>query len=58
MLLDWLADRRDDPAARAAAVLIDNGLTATIRSGTRTADLGGTVGTAEFAAAVAAEIGR
>ncbi len=58
MLLDWLGDRHDDPAARGAADVVDRALRATIRSGTRTADLGGSAGTAEFAEAVAAEIGR
>jgi 3-isopropylmalate dehydrogenase len=51
MLLDWLADRYADPAARAAAVLIDQALVATVPS-VRTADLGGTAGTTEFATAV------
>jgi 3-isopropylmalate dehydrogenase len=55
MLLDWLGTRYDDPAVRAAAVLINQGLAATVRSGTRTPDLGGTAGTVEFAKAVAAE---
>jgi 3-isopropylmalate dehydrogenase len=51
MLLDWLGSRYDDQGARAAAVLIDRGLTETVRS-VRTADLGGTAGTTDFAAAV------
>ncbi len=53
MLLDWLGNRRDDPVARQAAVLVEQGLRATVASGIRTADLGGTAGTSEFAAAVA-----
>jgi 3-isopropylmalate dehydrogenase len=57
MLLDWLGRRYDDPAATAAADLIDKGLTATVRAGTKTTDLGGRAGTAEFGAAVAATIG-
>ncbi len=56
MLLEWLGSRRGDPAARQAAVLVDQGLRATVAQGIRTADLGGTAGTAEFAAAVAAAI--
>jgi 3-isopropylmalate dehydrogenase len=51
MLLDWLGSRYDDAAARAAAVLIDQGLTETVRS-VRTVDLGGRAGTTDFAAAV------
>ena len=57
MLLDWLGTRYDDPRAQAAAVLIEKGLEATVRSGVSTADLGGTAGTSDFAAAVAATIG-
>ena len=53
MLLDWLGNRRDDPVARQAAVLVEQGLRATVARGIRTADLGGTAGTSEFAAAVA-----
>ncbi len=53
MLMDWLGNRRDDPVARQAAVLVEQGLRATVASGIRTADLGGTAGTSEFAAAVA-----
>jgi 3-isopropylmalate dehydrogenase len=52
MLLDWLGD---EPLARAAA-LVDRGLRATVAGGIRTADLGGTAGTAEFTAAVVASI--
>jgi 3-isopropylmalate dehydrogenase len=57
MLLDWLGTRRDDAAARNAATLIENGLAATVRSGVRTTDLGGTAGTTDFATAVANTIG-
>src|SRR6266536_43370 len=46
MLLEWLGSRRDDPAARQAAVLVNQGLRATVAQGIRTADLGGTAGTA------------
>ncbi|MFG1818166.1 isocitrate/isopropylmalate dehydrogenase family protein [Kribbella sp. NPDC049174] len=53
MLLDWLGNRRDDPIARQAAVLVEQGLRATVARGIRTADLGGTAGTSEFATAVA-----
>ncbi|MFI7065936.1 isocitrate/isopropylmalate dehydrogenase family protein [Kribbella sp. NPDC050124] len=49
MLLDWLG-------ARQAAVLVDQGLRAAVGSGVRTADLGGTAGTAEFTDAVVASI--
>jgi 3-isopropylmalate dehydrogenase len=49
MLLDWLGNQ---PAAE----LIDRGLRAAVAQGTRTADLGGTAGTAEFTAAVVESI--
>ena len=49
MLLDWLGNRPTTAARRSIAVCA--GLRATSR-GIRTADLGGTAGTAEFAAAV------
>jgi len=57
MLLGWLGRRYDDPAAGRAAVLIEKGLEATVRSGILTADLGGTAGTTRFGAAVAAAVG-
>ncbi|ONI71586.1 3-isopropylmalate dehydrogenase [Kribbella sp. ALI-6-A] len=56
MLLDWIGRRCDDPAATAAAELIDDALFSTIRSGVCTRDLGGTAGTAEFGSAVAKAI--
>ncbi|TQJ17682.1 isocitrate/isopropylmalate dehydrogenase family protein [Kribbella jejuensis] len=49
MLLDWLG-------ATDAAGLIDQALRATVARGTRTADLGGTVGTSAFAEAVIGEL--
>jgi isocitrate/isopropylmalate dehydrogenase len=58
LLLDWLGRRQNSqPLARAAAVI-----TAAVRSalddpGTRTRDVGGQLGTAEFAAAVSALVG-
>jgi 3-isopropylmalate dehydrogenase len=51
MLLDWLG-------ARAAADVVDQALRTTVSRGTRTADLGGTAGTAGFADAVVATIGE
>jgi 3-isopropylmalate dehydrogenase len=57
MLLDWLGTHHDDSDARTAATLIENALATTVRSGTRTTDLGGTASTTDFAAAVATTIG-
>jgi 3-isopropylmalate dehydrogenase len=53
LLLHWLGDRHADPEASAAAVLIERAVAGTIAAGVRTRDLGGTEGTAGFAAAVA-----
>lgn len=57
MLLEWLAARhRVEPLARAARA-IDTAVDAALKNAaTRTADLGGTLGTREFAAAVAAAL--
>jgi len=52
MLLDWLGSEE----SKQAAVLVDRGLRATVARGIRTADLGGTAGTAEFTKAVVASI--
>jgi 3-isopropylmalate dehydrogenase len=56
MLLDWLATHHADTATGHAATLIETALAATVRSGTRTPDLGGTASTADFATAVAATV--
>ncbi|MEU0479789.1 isocitrate/isopropylmalate dehydrogenase family protein [Streptosporangium sp. NPDC006013] len=58
MLLSWLAARRDDVALAEAATLIEAGVAGTVRSGTRTRDMGGHAGTREFAQAVATTIKR
>ena len=58
MLLDWLGRRRGDAKLTQAAVLIERALDDTIADpATRTADLGGTLGTKAFAAAVAGRLG-
>ena len=55
MLLDWLGERHDRPAYREAAAALDAAVDDCIADpATRTADLGGNVGTRAFAAAVAA----
>jgi 3-isopropylmalate dehydrogenase len=58
LLLGWLGDRHADPGAAAAAALIERAVADTIAAGVRTRDLGGTEGTAGFAAAVVARVGR
>jgi len=55
MLLEWLGRRHGNPALIAAAGKIEAVVDATLRNpATRTADLGGTLGTRAFAQAVAA----
>ena len=57
MLLEWLAVRRSDARLDAAARAIDAAIDATLKDpATRTRDLGGALGTQEFAAAVAAKL--
>ena len=58
MLLEWMAARRGNDAMAAAAKKIDAAVDATLKNpATRTADLGGKIGTQEFAEAVAAKLG-
>jgi 3-isopropylmalate dehydrogenase len=56
MLLDWLGTRNDDEAMTRAARLIEQAVTATVRAGSSTRDMGGSVGCREFADSVAASI--
>ena len=59
MLLDWLGERRDEPAFRRAGHLIREALEAAISEPTtRTRDLGGGLGTAAFTDAVIATLHR
>src|SRR5712671_508727 len=58
MLLEWMAARHDNDAFAAAARNIDAAVDATLKNpATRTADLGGKVGTRQFAEAVTAKLG-
>ncbi len=52
LLMRWLYQRTKVDAARSAAQLLENAVAAAIRSGTVTADLGGTASTAAFTKAV------
>jgi 3-isopropylmalate dehydrogenase len=59
MLLEWLGGRGANRALAAAAKSIDAAVDAALKDpATRTADLGGKLGTQEFAAAVAAKLAR
>ena len=58
MLLEWMAARHGKDALAAAARSIDAAVDATLKNpSTRTADLGGKIGTREFAEAVRAKLG-
>ena len=58
MLLEWMAARQKKDALAAAARSIDSAVDATLKNpATRTADLGGKIGTREFAEAVTAKLG-
>ena len=58
MLLEWIAARRGSDALAAAARKIDAAVDTTLKDpATRTADLGGKIGTREFAKAVTAKLG-
>ena len=58
MLLEWMAARHGKDAFVAAARSIDAAVDATLKNpATRTADLGGKIGTREFAEAVTAKLG-
>lgn len=57
MLLAWLGERRQDPAATRAAARIEKAVTAVLARGTaRTPDIGGTATTREVGDAVAAAL--
>ena len=56
MLLDWLADRRDDARCRAAASAIEGAVGVVLAAGPRTRDLGGTAGTQQVTDAVLAAL--
>ena len=53
MMLNHLADERDDPACRAAAMRIKGAYDRALQEGQKTRDLGGSLGTREFTRALA-----
>ena len=56
MLLDWLAERHDDPGCASSAQRIRQAVAAALSFGVRTSDIGGTAGTREVTAAVVAAL--
>ena len=57
MLLNFLADRRDDGRCRDASATIKSAYNRVLTEGQRTRDLGGDLGTMEFAESVVAHLG-
>jgi isocitrate dehydrogenase (NAD+) len=57
MLLNHLAETRDDERCAAAAQRIKDGYNGALAEGAKTRDLGGTLGTSEFAEAVVTHLG-
>jgi 3-isopropylmalate dehydrogenase len=56
MMLNHLAETREDPACAATGRRIKDAYNRALALGEKTRDLGGTLGTAEFAAAVVAHL--
>jgi isocitrate/isopropylmalate dehydrogenase len=52
MMLNYLAETREDPACAETAQRIKDAYNHALAQGQKTRDLGGTLGTAEFAEAV------
>jgi 3-isopropylmalate dehydrogenase len=57
MLLDWLGTRHGDARLVEAAVRVEDGVRAAVRSGVSTRDLGGCASTDEFTDAVVSAVG-
>jgi 3-isopropylmalate dehydrogenase len=58
MLLDWIGRRKDAPAFSAAAAAIEKGIAEAIAAGEITRDIGGSLGTRETGAVLAARIAK
>lgn len=58
MLLEWLAERHDDPKLHKVARLVENAIETTISEGVRTRDLGGSASTTEFTQSIIGNLER
>ncbi|MDW8045448.1 MAG: isocitrate/isopropylmalate dehydrogenase family protein [Nitrososphaerota archaeon] len=56
MMLEWLANTRNDPLCNKGAFLIENGVKRTLEKGIKTIDLGGSSRTQDFTSALINEI--
>lgn len=56
MLMEWLAERHQDPKLKQIAGIVETGLYQTMESGIKTKDLGGQALTTEFVEAIVNQI--
>ncbi|OXS78694.1 isocitrate/isopropylmalate dehydrogenase family protein [Domibacillus enclensis] len=58
MLMDWLAERHNDPKLKEMGQLVEQGLYQSLESGVKTKDLGGSASTSDFAEAISERISQ
>lgn len=58
MLMDWLAEKHNDPKLQEMGKLVEQGLYQSLEEGVKTKDLGGSASTSEFAEAISARISK
>ncbi|WP_144463377.1 isocitrate/isopropylmalate dehydrogenase family protein [Siminovitchia fortis] len=58
MLMDWLAERHNDPKLKEMGRLVEQGLYQSFEDGVKTKDLGGSASTSDFAEAISERINQ
>lgn len=58
MLMDWLAERHNDPNLKETGRLVEQGLYQSLEDGVKTKDLGGSASTSDFAEAILERINQ
>uniref|UniRef100_UPI000B18C8CC isocitrate/isopropylmalate family dehydrogenase n=1 Tax=Domibacillus robiginosus TaxID=1071054 RepID=UPI000B18C8CC len=58
MLMDWLAERHNDPKLKEMGQLVEQGLYQSLEEGVKTKDLGGNASTSDFAEAISERINQ
>uniref|UniRef100_UPI000AF8CA03 isocitrate/isopropylmalate family dehydrogenase n=1 Tax=Domibacillus robiginosus TaxID=1071054 RepID=UPI000AF8CA03 len=58
MLMDWLAERHNDPKLKEMGQLVEQGLYQSLEEGVKTKDLGGNASTSGFAEAISERINQ
>lgn len=58
MLMDWLAERHNDPKLKETGRLVEQGLYQSFEDGVKTKDLGGNASTSDFAEAISERISQ